>query len=461
VHSTVSYTLGGNLENLYLLGSSDINGTGNEKSNNLYGNSGNNELIGGAGNDRLVGGGGNDTLNGGVGDDTYVLSSNSLIVEQADEGMDKVEASITYSLGAHLEQLTLIGSMAINGTGNDLDNLITGNGANNRLEGGLGNDTLDGQGGNDTMLGGVGDDRYYVSETKDVVTEYANEGADTVYSSVSYQLNNNLENLVLTGYSSINGTGNALDNTLIGNAANNTLTGGAGNDWLDGLGGTDKMLGGLGNDTYIVDISTDNVVERSNEGIDLVLSSVDYMLSSNVENLTLTGTVAINGTGNALDNVLIGNGAVNSLSGDTGNDTLDGMGGADILTGGKGNDTYIMGRDYGADTVVENDTTAGNTDIAQFLSGIAADQIWFSKAANDLEVSIIGTADMLVIKDWYLGTAYHVEQFKTADGMTLYDSQVDNLVNAMASFSPPTAGQTTLPPAYQSNLDSVIAANWQ
>ena len=127
-----------------------------------------------------------------------------------------------------------------------------------------------------------------------------------------------------------------------------------------------------------------------------------------------------------------------------------------------GNDTYILGRGYAADTIIENDTTAGNTDIAQFLTGVAADQIWFQKVGNNLETSIIGTADKLVVKDWYLGAANRVEQFKTTDGAkTLIDSNVQNLVNAMASFAPPAAGQTTLPTNYQTNLAPVIAANWQ
>jgi len=96
------------------------------------------------------------------------------------------------------------------------------------------------------------------------------------------------------------------------------------------------------------------------------------------------------------------------------------------------------------------------------VSGVAADQIWFQHVGNNLEASIIGTDAKLVIKDWYLGTAYHVEQFKTTDGSkTLLDSNVENLINAMASFAPPAAGQTTLPTDYQTALSPVIAANWQ
>jgi hypothetical protein len=140
---------------------------------------------------------------------------------------------------------------------------------------------------------------------------------------------------------------------------------------------------------------------------------------------------------------------------------LDGLAGTDTLTGGIGSDTYLLGRGYAADTLIENDSTAGTTDIAQFLSGITANQIWLQRVSNNLEVSIIGTTDKLAVKDWYLGTAYHVEQFKTTDdALTLLDTQVDALVSAMSAFAPPTAGQTTLPTNYQSVLAPVIAANW-
>lgn len=92
----------------------------------------------------------------------------------------------------------------------------------------------------------------------------------------------------------------------------------------------------------------------------------------------------------------------------------------------------------------------------------ATDQIWFQHVGNNLEASIIGTSDKLVVKDWYLGNARHLEQLKTTDGArTLLDSQLDNLVNAMASFGPPAAGQTTLPQNYQDALAGVIAANLQ
>ncbi len=74
---------------------------------------------------------------------------------------------------------------------------------------------------------------------------------------------------------------------------------------------------------------------------------------------------------------------------------------------------------------------------------------------------MIGTNDKATISGWYTSSSNHIEQFKTSDGKTLLDSNVANLVNAMASFTPPASGQTTLPSDYQTSLNPVIAANWQ
>lgn len=186
-----------------------------------------------------------------------------------------------------------------------------------------------------------------------------------------------------------------------------------------------------------------------------------WTLSANLENLTLTGSTSINGTGNELDNTLTGNSAANVLTGGAGNDTLNGGAGADSLVGGAGKDTYWLRRGYGIDTITDNDTTAGNTDIARFDTGIAANQLWFTKTGNNLDVSMIGTSDKFTLSNWYQGSQYHVEQFKTSDGKTLLDSQVQNLVSAMAAFALPVTGQTTLAANYATALNPVIAANWQ
>jgi Ca2+-binding RTX toxin-like protein len=277
----------------------------------------------------------------------------------------------------------------------------------------------------------------------DVVTETLNSGIDTVQSTITYVLTQNVENLTLLGSAAINGTGNVLDNTLAGNSGANVLT------------------GGLGNDTYYVDNPSDVVVEAASEGTDLVFSSITYSLTAGVEKLTLTGTAAINGTGNILNNVITGNASNNTLTASAGSDSLDGGAGADILVGGAGNDTYRLGRGYGADLIRENDTTAGNTDVAEFLAGVSRDQIWLQRTGDDLMASIIGTSDRFTVENWYVGGANRVEQFRIADGSTLLESNVQNLVNAMAAFAPPAPGQETLPPDYAATLNPVIAANWQ
>ncbi|MEN3109664.1 putative Ig domain-containing protein, partial [Uliginosibacterium paludis] len=256
-------------------------------------------------------------------------------------------------------------------------------------------------------------------------------------------------------------TGTSGADVLYGFAGNDTLNGGDGRDVLDGGAGSDLMTGGSGDDTYVVDASGDRVIEGANGGIDLVQSSINYTLGNNLENLTLLGTSGLSGAGNGLDNRLIGNAGANQLTGGAGSDLLDGGAGRDTLVGGVGNDTYMLNRGSGLDTVAENDSTAGNADVLQTGADIAATQLWFARNGNNLEVSIIGTADKMVVSNWYSGSPYHVEQFKSGDGKVLIDSQVNALVSAMASFAPPVAGQTTLPSTYQASLNAVIAANWK
>jgi len=220
---------------------------------------------------------------------------------------------------------TLVGTagndVLIGGRGHDT---LSGLAGNDQLQGGTGNDLLDGGPGIDTMVGGTGNDVYVVNVAGDVVTELANEGTDTVQSSITYTLGANVENLTLTGTTVINGTGNALDNTLTGNSGINVLTGGAGND------------------TYVVGAG-DSVIENFNGGTDTILSAVTWTLAGNVEHLTLTGSANVNGMGNVLNNTLTGSSGNNALDGGAGNDLLDGGAGNDSLLGGSGDDQLLGG----------------------------------------------------------------------------------------------------------------------
>ena len=362
---------------------------------NLVGSSYNDILTGTAGPNSLDGGAGDDILVGGAGDDIYGVDSvGDIVTELANEGTDTVRSSISYRLGGNLENLTLLGSASIDGTGNAANNVLIGNDGANRLDGGAGADSMSGGGGNDT---------YIVDSEGDTVTELANGGIDSVYSSVSFSLGANVENLVLTGMSAINGNGNADANILIGNSADNRLmggdgndilVGGAGNDYLDGgngndiasfvgetngfsidlstftgtittsLGtdtlvsiegiiggfgndvlkgdgaanyldgglGNDTLIGGAGDDTYGVDSALDIVIELAGGGTDEVRASISYTLGANLENLTLLGSDAINGAGNSLDNFITGNSGNNILIGGAGNDTLNGGAGLDIAS---------------------------------------------------------------------------------------------------------------------------------
>ena len=419
-----------------------IGGAGNDR---LFGLGGNDTLKGSAGNDQLDGGTGTDTMQGGTGNDTYIVdASGDVVTELVNEGTDLVQSSVTYTLGTNVENLTLTGTTAINATGNALSNVLIGNSANNTLTGGAGNDRMDGGLGSDTMIGGTGDDTYVVNQAGDVITENLNEGTDTVESSITYTLGSNVENLTLTGTANINGTGNVSNNSLVGNSGNNQLDGGSGNDTVDGGAGDDIVLGGSGADQLLGGLGNDTL--NGGSGND-TLSGGD-------------GTDILDGGSG--DDQLLGGAGNDQLVGGSGADQFTGGTGNDTLTGGSGNDVYNFSRGDGQDTILDSDPFPGNQDRAVFGSTINALDLVISRQANDLRLAIHGSTDSITIQNWYTSpTTNQIETIQAGNGQTLLNAQVDQLIQAMASFSQQT-GLTWDQAIDQrpQEVQTVLAASW-
>ena len=488
------------VENLILTGATARYAKGNELANKITGNGADNILIGGAGADTMTGGDGNDLY--------YVEDQGDIVRETMDQGNDTVATWINnYTLTANVENMTLVGDIAFNGapnvaitgSGNASDNYMLGNGHDNVLYGLAGNDTLNGGYGADTLYGGTGDDTYIVDNIGDVIWEDRAQGVDTILTSLGTftlgdysSAGSYVENLTYTGSSNFTGIGNLYNNAirggdgadslsggqgddtlyggasadtlmgddgadqLLANDGNDTLSGGAGNDLLNGGLGDDSMVGGLGDDTYNVDQIGDTVVERAGEGTDLVISSlVDYTLTDNVENLTLSATIAVAGSGNALDNIITGNALANKLfgyvgndvmDGGAGNDTLDGgdgddtlKGGAgsDTLYGGAGNDVYVFNRGDGLDTISDDYRPSvqldGGQDTLLFGANIAQGDLLFSISGSDLILGVkdpanptlafSSLADRITLKNWFT-TFNRIETIQFADNTTLNARQI-------------------------------------
>lgn len=389
VESAVTLTLGAHLERLTLTGTAAINGTGNDLHNLLTGNAAANRLEGGLGSDTLDGGAGADTLLGGAGNDVFLTDGLDTLVEAANGGIDRVRSTATLTLGAQFENLELLGTVAIDGTGNSQRNGLTGNeaandlsglgdidsiwgnGGDDTLRGGTGADSLYGGAGADLLIGGADDDSYF-TDGADRLVEQAGGGVDLVLSTVSFTLGAHLENLRLTAITGdLNGTGNGLANGIVGNGGANRLRGLAGDDTLDGGGGADTLQGGDGDDTYHTD-GLDLISEAAGGGRDTVRARVDYTLGANLENLVMAATAAVVGTGNGLDNQITGNVSANTLAGRGGADTIDGLTGDDTIRGGLGAD--LLTGNLGADTFVyaaTGESGGANRDtLTDFTHGI-------------------------------------------------------------------------------------------
>ncbi len=313
--------------------------TGNYVANSLSGLGGADTISGEGGNDQLYGGFSRDVLYGGTGrDDLYGGLHDDLLYG-----------------GAYHDTMS----------GDDGDDVLYGEAGNDVLKGGDGSDLLSGGKGHNTLYGGAGNDDYVLMDNDTTVHELNEDdedsgGVDSIYVDTSFSLTDTsrgdveyIENLTLTGSADINGSGNALDNSIYGNDGTNWLLGDAGSDVLYGFGGDDvlsggkgkdTMYGGLGNDVYYIDHKLDVVTDAENGGDDEVYSKFSYSLSfTYIEDLYLSGKKNVNGYGSSFDNVIAGNRGKNKLFGNAGEDNLIGMGGKDKLYGGADDDTLNGG----------------------------------------------------------------------------------------------------------------------
>lgn len=492
---------------------------GYETNDTLLGLSGNDMLFGGTGRDLLDGGAGDDILNGGSDADTYLFgrgdghdqinnddygqifsldggdrlrfkagvtqqdidyqrNGQDLLVTIKDTG-DQVRISnwftadqfklqnVEFADGSvvgrsAIDQLFIIQGDAGNNTlkGSDRDETLLGLDGDDRLDGGYGNDTLQGgngkdlllgSGGHDSLLGNAGDDQ--LNGDARLATIVVKASADLL-NDVGAMMQLRLDGKIV-GQSEVRAT------TLTDYAFDVALPAGS-KGALDVVFINDAVVNGKDRNLYVDSIKVEDYLCKSTD------SSVK--LDKGYGAAAFDGLNVINGQKGVfwngalrftLPQSLFPAAGNDYLNGGEGNDILDGVGGNDSLYGGSGNDTYLFGRGYGSDYLAENDSTAGNSDLLQLNEGISVDQLWFSKSNNDLKVAVIGTTDSVTVSNWFLGSQYHVEQLKTADGKTLLDSQVQNLVVAMSSLTPPAAGETTLSADYHSKLDAVIAANWK
>ena len=259
IRSSVSEALSANVENLVLTGTGNLNGYGNSSNNHLTGNAGKNLLDGKAGSDVMIGNAGNDTY--------IVDNARDRVIEKADGGKDTIRSSVSEALSANVENLVLTGTGNLNGYGNSSNNHLTGN---------AGKNLLDGKAGSDVMIGNAGNDTYIVDNARDRVIEKADGGKDTIRSSVSKSLSENVENLVLTGTRNLNGYGNSSNNWLTGNAGNNVLEGKAGRDILTGKEGVDKFVYRSVGDSGITKSTRDIITDfDSTESDRIDLSRID------------------------------------------------------------------------------------------------------------------------------------------------------------------------------------------
>ncbi|ADJ64369.1 calcium binding secreted hemolysin protein [Herbaspirillum seropedicae SmR1] len=448
----MSTTLGENVEDLRLLEGGSYNGTGNFLDNRLTGNSQDNILDGLAGADTMMGGQGNDRY--------FVDNVGDQVIEEAGEGIDTVYSTVSMTLGANVENLTLMDARTpVHGEIYGQDALIYGTPKSYLMDyrqgdarpGFLGTCGVTSVANMLTMAG------VNVTEKETLQRAIDRDWCDSdpslpitlrggvtcndlaelmgsfgVAGEVDYRYDEaRLVKLLKGGHVVTLCADAAVFRDMSGYLAGKRV--GFHAVAVSGVACSAKTGEVLG--FYITDSGPGRYSEMNRflsvgdlRNMDAHESALIY--SVDPAKLLHRDSSA---TGNELDNILVGNQDNNLLTGAKGNDTL---------TGQAGNDTYVFGKGDGRDLVVDQDATAGNIDTIKF-SDARQTNLWFSQVGKDLQIDVLGSTDQVTVKDWYAGADNRVERIKTADGKTLYDSDVDKLVQAMASFDPPAATQTS------------------
>ncbi|WP_453912164.1 calcium-binding protein [Vogesella fluminis] len=466
---TVSFADGTSwsMSDLLKMGAEYTGGDGNDV---VSGWSGSDVMYGGAGNDTLNSGGGVDQLYGGDGNDilrsdTWYNYNNLLDGGAGDDVLyGTTETAGTYLGGAGNDRISVDywtrGNDFSGGTGNDI---ITGghNADTYRLNLGDGQDVI-----NDNQSyaqAGINDRIVFGEGIRPADIQLKHQGQDMIFAHVNGQDSLRVTNWYTSAQYRIetvsfaDGTSWSMSDLLKMGAE---YTGGDGNDVVSGWSGSDVMYGGAGNDTLNSGGGVDQLY--GGDGNDILRSDTWYnynnLLDGGAGDDVLYGTTETAGTylgGAGNDRISVDYWTrSNDFSGGTGND---------IITGGHNADTYRLNLGDGQDVINDNQSyaQAGINDQLLFGVGIATEQLWFSRDGSNLQVSIIGTEDKMTVNNWFAGKANQIEIFKSGDGKTLLSSQVQSLVDAMASFSPPAAGQLTLPDSYQGQLQPVLAASWK
>ncbi len=346
----------------------------------------NNQVIGGAGSDTLDASGNNDTLTAGAGATTFVVNNSNATIEAPEpNSANQVLSSVSWTLGANLQSLTLTGAQNIIGRANDLNDTLTGGDGYDTLIGGGGADSLVGGASPTVMIGGSGIDIFIVNNGADVVDNGSGNSASTVLSSVDYLLPENVSSMTLTGSADLSATSNSVGGMITGNAGNDTLTAGFGTDTLVAGPGVDTLIAVGGTTTFEVNNSSDVVQLVGYYGYqDTIQSSVNYALPDYIDTLELTGSANLAGRSNSSGGTVEGN---------AGNDTLYGGSGYDTLIAGSGIDTLVGGTGYGQTTFVVNNSQ----DVIQDTGGrndVIESSVSYVAPANVATLELTGSANL-------------------------------------------------------------------